>query len=157
MIVSPGPRPAAVIGVGALVLNPEGEILIGHRVKDGETPSWCLPGGHVEAGESFEEAALREVAEETGLRPVLGVRPFAIVLDSERGGPRVTAGVSAHTGEAGEPVPEAGAFDEWRWAPLDRLPAPLFPASAVLLDVWAGRPVMPRWRVYPLPGAGDEG
>ncbi len=29
---------------------------------------WCLPKGHIGAGESAEEAALREVREETGLR-----------------------------------------------------------------------------------------
>ncbi len=29
---------------------------------------WCLPKGHVESGESLAETALREVAEETGLR-----------------------------------------------------------------------------------------
>ncbi|MBI1977165.1 MAG: NUDIX hydrolase [Candidatus Omnitrophica bacterium] len=28
---------------------------------------WCLPKGHVEPNESFEEAALREVKEETGI------------------------------------------------------------------------------------------
>ena len=28
---------------------------------------WCLPKGHVEQGESFEQAALREILEETGI------------------------------------------------------------------------------------------
>ena len=40
-------------------------------VKRGRPPSkgrWCLPSGFAEAGESIEEAALRELVEETGIR-----------------------------------------------------------------------------------------
>ena len=39
-------------------------------VQDRKDPSWpgiCFPGGHVEPGESFVEAVIREVWEETGL------------------------------------------------------------------------------------------
>ncbi len=40
--------------------------LIARRNRAGRI-EWCLPKGHLEAGESPEQAALREVAEETGI------------------------------------------------------------------------------------------
>jgi ADP-ribose pyrophosphatase YjhB (NUDIX family) len=53
-------------GVGLIVVNPEGKILVG---RDAETGEFSTPGGHVEPGESFEDAAGRELAEETGISP----------------------------------------------------------------------------------------
>lgn len=50
-----------------MVYDDNGNIL----VQDRRDPSWpgiCFPGGHVEPGESFVEAVIREVWEETGLR-----------------------------------------------------------------------------------------
>lgn len=41
-------------------------VLIGRIDRRGQL-EWVLPKGHVEAGESAEQAAIREVAEETGL------------------------------------------------------------------------------------------
>jgi ADP-ribose pyrophosphatase YjhB (NUDIX family) len=40
-------------------------VFLTRRMDNGE---WCLPGGMMEAGESVEEACLREMFEETGLR-----------------------------------------------------------------------------------------
>jgi 8-oxo-dGTP pyrophosphatase MutT (NUDIX family) len=45
------------------------EVLLVHRRRYGD---WTFPKGKLEAGETDEEAALREVAEETGLRCELG-------------------------------------------------------------------------------------
>lgn len=53
-----------VAGAGGVVFRPSGEVLLlGHR-----EGSWVFPKGHVDPGESPLEAALREVAEEAGVR-----------------------------------------------------------------------------------------
>jgi 8-oxo-dGTP pyrophosphatase MutT (NUDIX family) len=46
-----------------------GELLLVHRPRYDD---WTLPKGKLDAGESFEDAAVREVQEETGLRCRLG-------------------------------------------------------------------------------------
>jgi 8-oxo-dGTP diphosphatase len=46
-----------------------GQVLLVHRPKYGD---WSLPKGKLEDGESWEEAAVREVEEETGLRCTIG-------------------------------------------------------------------------------------
>lgn len=53
-----------VAGAGGVVFRPSGEVLLlGHR--DG---TWVFPKGHLDPGESALQAALREVAEEAGVR-----------------------------------------------------------------------------------------
>lgn len=49
-----------------LIYDENGNILVENR-KDPSWPGICFPGGHVEPGESFVEAVIREVKEETGL------------------------------------------------------------------------------------------
>ena len=52
--------------VRAIIFNEAGELLMVERHNNGEH-YFVLPGGHVEAGETIEEAAAREVLEETGI------------------------------------------------------------------------------------------
>ncbi|WP_181140780.1 NUDIX hydrolase [Streptomyces sp. Ru62] len=146
-----GERPRPVVGVGVLLLRSDGAVLLGHRVKRGEPASWCLPGGSVEAGETFEEAAVRETAEESGIHDVTDARVFTVALDTRGSRTHVTAGVLARAGTP-DPVPalpEPDVFDRWVWAGPDDLPAPLFPASAVLLAAWRGESVPAGWTLYP--------
>lgn len=80
-------RPSARL----LVLNPAGEVLLFKFVHTDDalagTEHWATPGGGLEAGESFHDAAIRELREETGLaidavgEPV-GHRRFVMRLPS---------------------------------------------------------------------------
>ena len=64
--------PRTVEAAGGVVMRPGEagmEICVVHRPRYGD---WTLPKGKLDPDESFEEAALREVEEETGLRCELG-------------------------------------------------------------------------------------
>lgn len=52
-------------GSAIIIVNDFGEILLQHRT---DRDKWCVPGGLQELGETFEEVALRELEEETGLK-----------------------------------------------------------------------------------------
>tara|TARA_R110002020_G_scaffold327121_4_gene542837 strand:+ start:16559 stop:17041 length:483 start_codon:yes stop_codon:yes gene_type:complete len=52
--------------VGVMVLNAAGEVFVGQRM-DRDTDAWQMPQGGVDKGEDPEEAALRELEEETGI------------------------------------------------------------------------------------------
>ena len=56
----------AIFTVLCLIYDENGNILVEDRKKP-DWPGISLPGGHIEAGESFTCAAIREVWEETGL------------------------------------------------------------------------------------------
>ena len=88
--------------------------------------NWGLPKGHVEAGESPAEAALREVAEETGLTD-LTLGPELVTIDWRF----KASGVQIHKfttfylmfSERGEPAPESGeGISECVWVPIDEAP-----------------------------------
>lgn len=67
-----------VVAVGVLLLDGDRVLLI-QRGQPPQVGRWTVPGGGVELGETLEEAALRELQEETGLRCRLG--PVVEVLD----------------------------------------------------------------------------
>ena len=54
--------------VAALVLNQKGQLLLVKRSVEPAKGKWCLPGGFIEVDESIEEAVLRELEEETGIK-----------------------------------------------------------------------------------------
>lgn len=59
-----GSEPLVVAAAGVLVWDRHGRLLLQQRSDDG---GWGIPGGAVEPGEDLEDAARRELREETGL------------------------------------------------------------------------------------------
>jgi putative (di)nucleoside polyphosphate hydrolase len=64
--VPPGYRRNA----GVVVVNAAGLVFAGQR-SDRSAPAWQMPQGGIDDGEGFEQAALRELEEETGIPPRL--------------------------------------------------------------------------------------
>ena len=132
---------AVLTGVGVIIVNPQGEILVGKRCGK-HAPYWSIPGGHLEAGESFERCAQREVAEETGL--LIAPPQFVGVCNNlqtwqEEGKHTVSVCLIA-THPGGEAVlkePEKCA--EWRWCQPEALPEPHFEASRMAIYLWQHR------------------
>lgn len=60
-------------GVAIVVTDQKGRCLLGQRLKDGSQGLFGLPGGSLEANETLEECAKRELHEEVGF-PAVGVR-----------------------------------------------------------------------------------
>jgi 8-oxo-dGTP diphosphatase len=69
-----------LIGVGVVVFNEQEEILLIKRGKEPHFGRWMVPGGTLEWGETLEQAAIREVREETGIEIV--IEAFVEVIEA---------------------------------------------------------------------------
>jgi len=111
------------------------EVLLVHRPKYDD---WTLPKGKLDDGESAEDAALREVEEETGFRVSLGAELPATDYHDRYGRPKnVRYWVMDVLGGDFHPNREV---DEVRWLPLESAKQALtYPRDRGVLDAFAAR------------------
>ena len=91
------------------------EALLIHRPRYDD---WSFPKGKLKRGESDEEAALREVEEEVGVRASLGPELAATSYRDIKGRPKTVRYWAIELPEDAEPIAGDGV-DDWRWAALD--------------------------------------
>ena len=107
---------------GVVVRLDDGHIVVA-LVREGEDEAYVLPKGHVEAGESLEAAARREIREEAGVRDVTSLGELGV---RERLNYRRTSWKRTHyflflVTRVSDPPP--GGHAGVAWAPIDALPA----------------------------------
>jgi len=116
------------VSAGGLVVDHSGKngLLIGridHKDSSGKRILWSLPKGHIEEGETPEQAALREVAEETGIESAiersLGVIDFWFMAGGKRIHKTVHHYLFRETG--GKLAAQESEVDEVGWFPLSEI------------------------------------
>jgi 8-oxo-dGTP pyrophosphatase MutT (NUDIX family) len=84
---------------------------------------WSLPKGHIEPNESIEDAATREVSEETGIQATIIVKlsdiRYWFYANKSKHSKIVHFFLMRYV--SGDPLPQEGEVDEVLWVPLDEL------------------------------------
>ncbi len=112
------PRPSFRVGVLAIVVSPDGGVLLlRHRFRAGKP--WGLPGGWLEPGESSVDGIRRELREELGLD--VDARDLALVdVGGPQGSPHVE--ITYRLQAVVDVVPENVEFDGYAVFAVDDLP-----------------------------------
>ncbi len=121
------------VGVGVIIENADGKILIGKR-KGSHAPHFSIPGGHLELGETFEQAAIREIYEETSLK-ITNPKVISVTNNlktyAEEKYHSISIILYANKFEGVPQIMEKDKCEMWDWFCPDQLPQPHFEASEI--------------------------
>lgn len=121
-----GNTPQVRVGVAVFIFK-DGSFLMQQRTGAHGAGSWSVPGGHLEFGESFEDTAKREVAEETGLE-ITNIRFGAITNDYFVAEDKhyVTVWMMSDWLSGTPKIMEPDKCISQKWRTFETLPSPLF-------------------------------
>ncbi|MCD4684456.1 MAG: NUDIX domain-containing protein [Anaerolineae bacterium] len=125
------------VGVGVIIEDAAGRVLLIQRATPHGNGTWSNPGGHLDPGETPDQCAIRETREETGIE-IGNVRFRGLTNDifAETGKHYITIWMQGDL-ISGEPTITAPReVSEIGWFAWDALPEPLFLPLAQLV---AGR------------------
>ncbi len=130
------PRPAVTSDIAVLRMESIPEILLVQRKEDPFKGMWALPGGFMEIQESLEEAARRELLEETGIRSgdLIRFDTYDSPGRDPRGRTITQVFVMIWNPNMGEPVAGSDAAD-LHWFDLTGLPELAFDHAGIVADV----------------------
>ena len=130
-----GTRPK--VGIGVLLIKGN-KILLGKRKSSHGEGEYSLPGGHLELDETFEECALRELAEEAGPKIKVKNPKFLCVTNLRKYAPKhyVDIGMLAVWVSGKAEVKEPDKQEGWSWFDINKLPAPLFGCTENYIEAY---------------------
>lgn len=117
------------VGVGLYIINEKNELLLGLRKSPHGSGTWCPPGGHLEFGESFEQAGVREAREETDL--VVDIKDVQILgctndIYQKTDKHYITIQMITRKFSGEIKITEPEKWQIWQWFALSDLPTNLF-------------------------------
>lgn len=115
-----------------VVVNTADQVLLVKRSVDPKKGRWCLPGGFIELAEPPESGALRELAEETGLKGIIDTLLGVCTTPSAKYGSVLMVGYLI-TDTHGLPVAGDDA-SQVRWFSICDLPPIAFDSHQRFLD-----------------------
>jgi len=132
-----GSRPIIMAGAGTLLMKNDDSILLIHRT---DNDTWGIPGGALELGESLEEAAKREMYEETNLE-IFDLKLFDIFSGEDYyykypNGDEVYNVVAIYTTDnyRGEIIADEIESQDVRFFNINSLPENINPVDRLMLD-----------------------